>query len=481
MPAQYSNAASGLRAYSLKDLGKDLGNAAKKAGNWVEEKITQPFVQGIKDPVGQLKKNAGNAAEGIRKFADENIGRPITDGIVKPIKRGLGLEETPTPESVKPKIDPSKAAALAKYGEMTQAQAEQFDPAAYGPNYFQARTFTPTITTGTANMPGIYSPQNATPATPGVQATPQMQNVGNQGLQLRDVATGTGLDLYKQKAAIANAMSQYQQPQNLEAGYGDNFVENYVQRATSGLDQQKNEAMARLKEEQMKSGNFGSSVGQKQMSDLAASYDRQAAEAGNEANILQAQALREDRYANLNADLARTGMLGNLAGQGANLELTGQGYARDTAQLQNQAAMVKADFERQGIQIDNNTAMQLAQYGAGQTQQDFANRMSAAEFGRQGEQASYDSQWRRYLASQDVAAGQDALRNQAEMFNIALGDVADTRNYGMYQDVLRNLSAYGADTISPQSQLDYNLWMQQQAQKNQRLDNAVDFITKFIP
>lgn len=477
MPAQYSNAANGLRAYSLKDLGKDLGNAAKKAGNWVEKNITQPVVKLVKDPVGQI----GEGVDSVKKFADENIGRPFTDAVVKPIKRGLGLEETPTPESVKPKIDPSKAAALAKYGEMAQAQAGQFNPAAYGPNYFQARTFTPTITTGTANMPGIYSPQNATPATPGVQQTPNLQNVGAQDLQLRDVATGTGLDLYKQKSAIANAMAQYQQPQTIEAGYGDNFVENYVQRATSGLEQQKNEAMARLKEEQMKSGNFGSSVGQKQMSDLAASYDRQAAEAGNEANILQAQALREDRYANINADLARTSMLGNLAGQGANLELTGQGYARDTAQLQNQVAMIKADFERQGIQIDNNTAMQMAQYGAGQTQQDFANRMSAAEFGRQGEQASYESQWRRYLAGQDVAAGQDALRNQADMFNIGLGDVADTKNYNAYQDVLRNLSTYGSDLISPQSQLDYNLWLQQQAQKNQRLASTIDWVTKFIP
>jgi hypothetical protein len=458
-----------------------VGDKLKQAGKWVEEKITQPFVQGIKDPVGAFKKNTSGAIDNTKEFLDENIGKPITDAVVKPIKRGLGLEETPIPDEVKPKTDPSKIEAMAQYGTMIQNQAGQFNPAAYGPNYFQTRQFTPTITTGTQNMPGIYSPQRQAPTVPQAVATPQLQNVSGPEIQLRDVSTGTGLNTLPMQGAVMREMAKYQDPMALESGYGQGFVENYVGKATSGLEQQKQRAMETLKENQMKAGNFGSSVGQRQMTELAADYDRQMTEAQMQAELLAAEANREDRYRNVSADLSRSGMLGNLAGQGAGMELQSQSYKRDTVNMQNDAELIKQNFARQGIQIDNDTALQMAQFGSGQQQQQFGNQMSAADFNRAGELASYESDWRRYLAGQDVAQNQDAVINQAQMFNIGQGDTAEVRNYGMYQDMLRNLAGYGSNSITPESEINYNLWLAQQAQKNQAMQNSAGVISKFIP
>ncbi len=562
-------------------MGKNL---LQKAGKWVEEHVTKPAVQGIKDPLGQLQKNTGRVASEAGEFLDENIGRPIS-GVVKDVKRATGLEATPIPEGVKPQVDQDRAAAMAQYGKMVTGQAGQFDPAQYGPNTFQPRTFTPTQTPSTVQMPGTYqatqTPQAPTklsatsitptgvvaapvntvgtvqaptapgmmnaPQTPQKTTTPQLQNVSGVPLGMQNY--NQQVDTSQEQAAVRQELSRLSNPMQLQSGYDPKIRQTYVDMATSGLQQQKEQALAQLKEEQMKAGNYGSSVGQKAMADLSAQFDRQITEAGKQADMMQMEAEREDRYRNLLAERARSGMVLNTAGAGANLNLSSQGFSRDTTSLQNQAEALKADYARQGIQIDNATAMQMAEFSSGQNQQDFSNRMAqtgmtnqniqqqfqnqmsaagfnvqqaqqqfvnemtragftsdeaqklfqnqmtglnfnagqqqqgfqnemtAAQMREAGQMAGYESDWRRYAAGQDEARYTDTLRNQAGLFNIGQADTADVRNYGVYQDAMRGLASYGSNAIDPQSQINYELWLQQQNQKNARLGATIGAVS----
>ena len=399
----------------------------KEAGRSFDKAVIQPAVKGIKDPVGQLQKNTGRVVSETGEFLDENIGKPLT-GVVKDVKRATGLETTPTPEGVKPRVDPNKADAMAQYGKMVTGQAGQFDPARYGPNTFQARTFTPTQTDSSTRMPGTYQPgqipnaptklsatsitptgvvaapvntvgtvqaptapgmMNA-PQTPQKTTTPQLQNVSGVPLGMQNY--NQQVDTSQEQAAVRQELSRLSNPMQLQSGYDPKLRQTYVDMATSGLQQQKEQALAQLKEEQMKAGNYGSSVGQKAMADLSAQFDRQVTEAGKQADMMQMEAEREDRYRNLSAEQARSGMVLNTAGAGANLNLSSQGFSRDTTSLQNQAEALKADYARQGIQIDNNTAMQMAEFSSGQNQQDFSNRMAQTGMTNQNIQQQFQNQ-----------------------------------------------------------------------------------------
>lgn len=405
----------------------NLLDKIKEAGRKFDKAVIQPAVKGVKDPLGQFQKNTGRVVSETGEFFDENIGRPVT-GVVKDVKRATGFETTPTPEGVKPKVDPSKAAAMSEYGRMVTGQAGQFDPTQYGPNTFQPRTFTPTQTAAPVQMPGTYQPgqvpgapaklsatsitptgvvatpvntvgtvqaptapgmMNA-PQTPQKTTTPQLQNVSAVPLGMQNY--NQQVDTSQEQAAVRQELSRLSNPMQLQSGYDPKMRQTYVDMATSGLQQQKEQALAQLKEEQMKAGNYGSSVGQKAMADLAAQFDRQVTEAGKQADMMQMEAEREDRYRNLSAEQARSGMVLNTAGAGANLNLSSQGFSRDTTSLQNQAEALKAEYARQGIQIDNATAMQMAEFSSGQYQQDFANRMAQTGMTNQNIQQMFQNQ-----------------------------------------------------------------------------------------
>lgn len=442
--------------------GSWLSDAAKKAGNWFEENVTSPVVQNVVNPVA--------------KAVDENIGQPLTQG-VKGIKRATGLETTPIPDSVKPTVDPNKSAAMATYGGMIQDQAGQFNPQAYGPNYFQPNTYNPQVTQNQVGMPGQYN-QVSAPTTPGQVAAPNMQNVSGQTPNMVDYTNFNNPNITGQQAVISQEMDRLSNPYEAIAGYDPEMRQNYVDLATSGLEQQKTEALARLKEEQMKAGNYGSSVGQKAVQDLIQNYDQQVINAGKEADTMQMEASREDRYANINADLSRVGALSSLAGQGAGLEFSESGYNRDTAQLQNDVELIKAQYQREGKQIDNDTAMKIAQFNQSAGQQDYVNQMAGAEFTSGQAQTGLANDWKQYLAGQEEAATSDATANQAQLFNIGQEDTADLRNYGTYQDVLKGLSSYGSDAIDPQSMFDYQLYQQQQQDAANRFGSTIGTAAK---
>lgn len=428
----------------------------------------------------------------FEKTIQRNVGDPIQAAgksidraIFKPIGEATGIRTTPIPESAKPKIDPSKAGAMAQYGQMVQGQADNFNPAAYGPNTFQARNYTPQVSSNTQNIPGIYSPAAATPTAPAQTAAPNMQNVSGQMVNpatmgVRDLTTGTGANTYSQQAALAQEMARLSNPTAMTAGYDPNMRRAYISNATAGLDKQKAEAMARLKEEQMKAGNYGSSVGQKAMADLESEFETKKTQAANQADLMQMEAEREDRYRNVGVDQSRTGLLTSVAGAGANMNLATQQYTRDTQAMQNSAQMAVNDFARQGIQIDNNTAMQLAEFAANQDQQGFVNKMTAAGMTNDQAQQAYNSMWQRYQAQTGEKQYSDTAQNQAKMFNIGQADTADVRNYGVYQDALRGLAAYGSDQIDPTSMMNYQMWLAKQQQKSQNAANAINAIGAFL-
>lgn len=423
-----------------------MANIFKKAGNWFEKNVTSPIVSGVK-----------------------RVGRDVDQAVFRPVGEATGLTTVKTPDSVKPKVDPSRAGAMAAYGQNIQQQGQQFNPSQYGPGYFQPQQYNPQVSSNTRNMPGIYSPAQRVPQSAGAVATPQLQNVGAQPQPTQfNLTTGTGANTYQERAALLGAMQGLQTPQNLAAGYDPNLRQTYIDMATSGLDQQKQAAMAQLKEQQMKSGNYGSSVGQKQMTDLAAQYDRQVTEAGKQADLMQMEAEREDRYRNLSAEQSRIGQMAGIAGQSAGLDLSTAGYTRDTMAMQNSAEMIKAQYARQGIQIDNDTAMQMAQFQSGQQQQQFGNQMTGYNAQQAAQMAGYESEWQRYLAQQDQNRYGDTAVNQAQQFNIGQKDTADVRNYVVYQDYLKNLANYGSDQIDPQSKINYELWAQQEADRRAR-------------
>ena len=439
-------------------------DTVKKWGREFDKAVIQPTVNHIKDPIGATKKDfENNIAKPIQA-----AGKSIDKAVLKPIGEATGLTTVKTPDSVKPKVDPSRAAAMATYGQNIQQQGQQFNPSQYGPGYFQPQMYNPQISSNTRNMPGIYSPAQRVPGSPGAVATPGLQNVGGQAPVQRDLTTGTGANTYQERAALLGAMQGLQTPQNLAAGYDPNLRQTYIDMATSGLDQQKQAAIAQLKEQQMKSGNYGSSVGQKQMTDLAAQYDRQVTEAGKQADLMQMEAEREDRYRNLSAEQSRIGQMAGIAGQSAGLDLSTAGYTRDTMAMQNNAEMIKAQYARQGIQIDNDTAMQMAQFQSGQQQQQFGNQMTGYNAQQAAQMAGYESEWQRYLAQQEQNRYGDTAANQAQQFNIGQRDTADVRNYGVYQDYLKNLANYGSDQIDPQSRINYELWAQQEADRRAR-------------
>lgn len=447
-----------------------MANIFKKAGKWFEEKITRPFVEGIKDPLGSAKKRLNNDI--IQPIRD--AGKSVDKAIFRPIGEATGLTTVKTPDSAKPQVDPSRAGAMATYGQDIQQQGQQFNPSQYGPGYFQSQYYTPRVS-ATSGMPEAYSSSLNVPTSPTATIKPTIRQSGWTP-SLLDLRTDTAPNTERERSALMEAMQKLQMPQNIAAGYDPNLRQTYIDMATSGLDQQRQQAMEQLKEEQMKAGNYGSSVGQKQMSDLALQYDRQIIDAGKQADLMQMEAEREDRYRNLSADQTRIAQMAGLAGQSAGLDLSTSGYLRDTKAMQNNADMIRAQFERQGVQLDNDTAMQMAQFQNAQQQQQFGNQMTSYNAQQAAQMAGYESEWQRYLANQQQNQYADALWNQASQFNIGQKDTADVRNYGVYQDYLKNLASYGSDQLTPQSVANYELWAKQEADRRAKASATIGAI-----
>ena len=457
------------------------GASPKLRGSWVSDKV----------------KQAGN-------WIDEKIGKPITE-TVKGVKRATGFETTPIPDSVKPQVNQGAAAALSNYGNMVTRQAGQFNPADYGPNYFQPQTYNPASVYKSVNMPGavgqVSAPgtprTTAAPTTPTMTAAPTQATFSGDALNVQDYS-GVSPDLSKAMSVYGQQIESLSTPYDLQAGYDSGLFDSSMRGFREMSQRQMEEDLARQKEEQMKAGNYGSSVGQEQRSDLIQDYRLAEQQKWLESKMNQMQAEREDRYRNIGVDQSRMGMAADLAGATAGLEMSGAGFARDTMQLQNDAERIKEQFAREGKQLDNNTAMMLAEFSSGQKQQDFSNRFAGAEFlsgqrqqdfanrmanadFRSGQnQIKTDNDWKRYLADQDEIARAEDKINQAQLYNLGQRDTANIRNYGLYQDALQGLANYGSNQIDPQSEMNYKIWLAQKQDQANKLNSSIGAVSTIV-
>jgi hypothetical protein len=221
-------------------------------------------------------------------------------------------------------------------------------------------------------------------------------NVLKLGRQGGNVSLGRegaiGLNNQPYTSAVQTALQESLGPLNLQEGYDPAMREKAVSLATSGIAKQKERALAAMKENQMKAGNFGSSVGQREMAELEAQYDQQAQDAGNRIDVQNMEAARQDRYSNLSAQQARLGQLSSIAGQGQNLELTGAQFGRQGVGADNAATLAEQEFARRGTASDNASMTQEAQFAREGRSTDRASTAAEASFGREGR--SMDEQTR---------------------------------------------------------------------------------------
>jgi len=193
-----------------------------------------------------------------------------------------------------------------------------------------------------------------------------------------------GLNNQDYTGAVKSAMASQATPLSLAQGFDPAMREKAVSLATSGMSRQKENALAMLKEEQMKAGNYGSSVAQKQMADLVAQYDEKIANATNSVDVQDLQANREDRYRNLTAEQQRASQLGSLAGVGQGMELAGSQFGRQGISADNNAAVQEAQFRNQNTQANHQATSQEFQSGVQGRAADRASQMQEAQFGREG-------------------------------------------------------------------------------------------------
>lgn len=240
-------------------------------------------------------------------------------------------------------------------------------------------------------------------------------NVMKLGRQGGDIQLGregsVGLQDDQFRGAIQQAIQEQMGPLSLAQGYDPAMRQKAVSLATSGIELQKQRALEKLKEEQMSAGNFGSSVGQAKMAELAAEYDRQSQQAMLSIDLQGLEADREDRYRNQSAQQQRLGQLASMAGQGQNLALTSGQFQRQGIGADNNAAMSEAEFARRGTAADNAATMNEMQFDREGRAIDRSSTTTEAQFGREGR--GIDENARRFDAGFDREGRQ--IDNQSAM------------------------------------------------------------------
>lgn len=417
-----------------------LTKAFKKAGTWIDEKVGKPITEGVKtvkrtagleqtplpesatpdlDPSkvaalsqygGMVRQNANNARQ-PGEFSYQQYTPQQTQARTAPQTRikEQNVQYQRNPNSYVPQertvASPTTTRqTAAREGAMAQP-ALAMQGSQQQPNLQRVATSLSLQRTG--NQPGAQYVREGgmsapTMATEGSQrSTTPNQESGNRlimereggnvlklGRQGGEVSLGregsVGLNSQPYTSAVQQALQEQMGPLNLQEGYDPAMREKAVSLATSGIDKQKERALAQMKEQQMASGNFGSSVGQREMAELAMQYDQQRQNAENQIDVQSMEAARQDRYSNQSAQQARLGQLAQIAGQGQNLELTGAQFGRQGIGADNAATMTEHEFSRRGTAADNASIAQEAQFGREGRATDRASSAAEAQFGREG-------------------------------------------------------------------------------------------------
>lgn len=354
--AQYDPAKYGPDYWKARQFNPQIttpGVAMPGQQQFQQVKYAQPMPQ---------RPNEGAAAQELAGYAQRQPSAVQTEGQVgapelqKPSSAGLPVMQRQQPGQLK-----------------FQSEGEHLAPqrAAEG-NFAQ-----PGQTNEASRSMGTRSPES------GFQSPAMNQETGQPGMGLQQVQ-GINPNVQPYQQAITQEMNRLQTPQQMQAGFDPASRQKAIELATSGIDMAKDRALRQMQEQQMASGNFGSSVGQREMAELAMQYDQQRQNAESQIDLRNMEAEREDRYRNVDVDLARSGQIGNLAGSGYNMGMGSAGFEREGVTMDNQAKQIQEQYAREGRQIDNATAMQLAQYGREGRQIDTNASQREAQFGREG-------------------------------------------------------------------------------------------------
>ena len=214
--------------------------------------------------------------------------------------------------------------------------------------------------------------------------TPQLSMEGQQGLGLGKVS-GLAPDLNPYQTAVQRAMNERINTGAItQQGFDPQQEAMAIQNATAGIDQQKSEALAQMKEQFSKTGMWGSSVAQAEMAKLGQRYDQQKQTATNNIRIQGLSAARQDRYTNAADAANRMNQISSLASQGQGLATQGASLKANFTAADNSAIQADAANLMNQRGIDRNTAMQLATFNRQGQQADEANALNRAQFAREG-------------------------------------------------------------------------------------------------
>ena len=419
----------------IKEVGRAVAKPVEKAGKWVGQatgfEAQDPIGDEFKpktdptrvDALGEYGKRVTEQQEqydpskyGPGYFkANEYTPQTTTPGVPMPGARQEQALERDTNQIQRPD-EGAIAAQLAKYGQRTPSQVATEGQS--GSLDFQQMPGMPSLQREEAsnvkfNQEGGHGapvrpseqgqgPRQLAPETgqslgtrsmEANQQLPQMQGEAGSRLDMQQVQS-MGPNVGGYEDAVKQEMGRLGSPQQTQAGFDPGMRDKAMQLATSGMDMQKQQAMAKMKEEQMASGNFGSSVGQRQMAEMGMQYDRMATDAGLNIDIQGMGAEREDRYRNAGLEQNRVGQVQSLAGQGAGMATGAADFARSGVSMDNQAQQIMEEYARQGRTIDNATAMQMAQFQREGRGTDYVRGADEAQFDRQGRQIDQSTEER---------------------------------------------------------------------------------------
>lgn len=401
------------------------------------------------------------------------IGNSIKKGLSdfgESAKEAVGIKARELPDEAKLQVDPGRAAALSQYGQgVTSRYGQTQQPGQYtSPRYTPTKINNAPMGTSRLNETNVnYTPQQRQLPNTGYSAQklagysqqvqgPQTQQVSNQplaqqrtedyrriGLQDEQAQRADALDrpwgnegsqnlnltreggnviklsqpgqqanngFYKGNVdkAVMRASDQMGAP--LTEGYDPNMRNVAASLATARMGQKKQQALAAMKEQQMAAGNYGSSIGQKQLADLQAEYDQKEQDALNTIEMQQMQAARDDRYRNEDVTAGRINQVANISNAGQNMNIQDVGFGREGINMNNattlqenqynlglrntdrNSATQEAQFGREGRNLDYNAQQQRVQFEREGRQINNQNRMQEAQFGREGRNIDYGSE-----------------------------------------------------------------------------------------
>jgi len=251
-----------------------------------------------------------------------------------------------------------------------------------------------------------------------------------------------------------------------QTGYDPAMKEAALAAQTSGIAEQKAEALQQAREVLGKSGITESTVGAKTLGKVGGQYDRTINEirAGLEAQDLAAQ--REDRYRNQEAALRSVNQIAGLAGEGAGL--TGQAY----------------DIARSGRGEEAGLRSEVRQertYADSVNDKDFERWLIQNQIDTSARGVDREEAWKVYNEQTRQAENAADTTNKASLFNLGQTQTEGERRQKQVMDLLEMIRMFGAgNQLTPESQIASQKYAAETSGQQNALSNTLGTITKLF-